>query len=124
MKGVVTFNGVAASGARVIFNANSHWYGKWEKQEIIVGANGEFEVPEWRKIRPFVLVHQPVIEQTLTIKYKAKEYTGWQYTRMSYSDKSDGATGLYLKCELTAPVSKQEIENSRYASGVCVGKKA
>ncbi|WP_444946555.1 DUF6795 domain-containing protein [Microbulbifer sp. VTAC004] len=72
------------------------------------------------KIRPFVFVHQPVIEQELMIIYQGKEYEGWKYTRMSYSDKYDGANNSFLQCELKSSMSTQKVDGSRTAKGVCI----
>ncbi|WP_020411201.1 DUF6795 domain-containing protein [Microbulbifer variabilis] len=87
LKGKVIFNGDPVSEAKIIFKAKSHWCGEWETKEVVTGKDGEFEVPQWKEVRPFVFVHQPVVEQELMIIYQGKEYEGWKYTRMSYSDK-------------------------------------
>lgn len=120
LKGKITFNGDPVPGATIIFKAKSHWYGEWETKEIVTDKDGEFEVPQWKKIKPFVLVHQPVIEQELVIIYQGKEYEGWKYTRTSYSDKYDGANNSFLQCELKSSKSTQKVDGSRIATGVCI----
>lgn len=118
--GIVTINGEPVPGAKVIFNANSHWFGRWDEQTIITDEKGFFVIPEWTKFTSVVLPHQPVIEQVLTIEYKNHKYDGWQYTRMIYSDLGDPADGSFLKCDLAAPVTNYRIDNDISIEGVCI----
>lgn len=120
LSGVVTIKGKPVDGAKVIFRANSHWYGEWEVQELVTTEGGKFQIPQWRKVRPFVLIHQPVIEQDITIEYEGTIYKGWNYTRMSYSDKHDSDS--FLKCDLNEKISTQKISSYETAKGICVAE--
>lgn len=118
--GRVTINGEPIPGAKLIFNANSHWYGRWDEQAIIADDKGFFAIPEWSKFSSVVLPHQPVIEQVLTIEYKNQKYDGWQYTRMIYSESGDPADGSFLNCDLATQVTTYRIDNYTSARGVCI----
>ncbi|WP_045825405.1 DUF6795 domain-containing protein [Teredinibacter turnerae] len=122
ISGVVTKNGNPVEGAEIIFQANSHWYGMWGEKVIVTNEDGEFEIPQWKKVRPLVLVHQPVIEQNITIRLNDKTYEAWSYTRTSYSDSLDGANGINLFCELESDSTMQEVDRYRTAKGLCRAK--
>ncbi|WP_028886717.1 DUF6795 domain-containing protein [Teredinibacter turnerae] len=119
ISGVVTKNGNPVEGAVITFQGNSHWYGVWDKKVIVTNENGEFEIPAWKKVRPLVLFHQPVIEQNILISLNNKIYEAWSYTRMSYADTQDGANGIFLSCELESDTKQQEVDGYRTAKGLC-----
>jgi hypothetical protein len=118
--GKVTIEGSPVAGVKVIFNANSHWFGRWDEHVIITDENGFFTIPHWTKISSVTLPHQPVIEQELVFEYKGRKYDGWRYTRMIYSESGDPADGALLDCELTSPVTSYRVDNDNSAIGVCV----
>lgn len=120
LAGAVTRQGSPIAGAVVKYNVESGWYGTWEEQVLVTDENGKFETPEWKIVRPFVLVHQPVIKQELLIEYEGRVYDAWLYTRMVYSDNGDPANGSFLICDLDANITSQKIGDYRHAKGICV----
>ncbi len=117
--GVVLLNGQPVDGAVIQFHADSGWYGKWKARAVATDDHGRFTVPQWRNTRVLVLVHQPVIHQQLIIEHAGQEYDGWRYTRMTYTDRSDRPTGIFLTCELTSEVSTHRLSDFRAGSGIC-----
>ncbi len=120
VSGMVLLNGQPIEGAEIQFHADSAWYGKWKARAVTTDAQGRFTTPQWRNTRVLVLVHQPVIWQQLIIKYADQEYDGWGYTRMTYTDRSDRPSGVFLTCELTSEASVHRLEDYRASYGLCV----
>jgi hypothetical protein len=64
---------------------------------------GRFSFPEIA-VRTFlatVLPHEPMVEQTVTIRYRGREYLAWEHVRRSYEPTDElGGMALDFTCDL------------------------
>lgn len=118
VRGTVLKNGEPVQGAEVLQKVV--WSDDPDEiapQRVLADAKGRFELPaiERRAVLHRVLPGQPMMLQTLVIRYDGTEYLAWRYGKDSYDANSElDGRPLKLICELTR---QPAYDGKRY--GIC-----
>ncbi|MCS4236228.1 DUF4198 domain-containing protein [Stenotrophomonas sp. BIGb0135] len=101
--GTVLLNGQPVPGVEVAQDYHWHWGEQKRTTTVTTDAQGRFHFAEvtgtsWTAN---LLPHQPVIMQTITLRYLGKEYSGWSHGKDNY-DRLGEVAGrpLQLVCDL------------------------
>ena len=82
-----------------------------KSKAVTTDKNGIFSFPEWtsQSLLSLVFPMEPVIDQTIIIRYQGKEYTAWSYFKHSYGSGDEvGMSPIRLICELSSMFKEQE----------------
>lgn len=128
VRGTVLLKGSPVQGAKV--QREFHW--TWSKEggsdETVTDAKGEFSFPEImrRSLSAMFILHQPVIQQHISITYGGKRYSAWEYTKMDYNRQSE-TLSMYAKyspiitmtCQLDKEPERKALGPAKDIFGIC-----
>jgi hypothetical protein len=86
LTGTVIANGKPVIGATVTRRFHSLYYEKQVEAATKTDAQGLFAFAGVWKWAPINILHQPVIEEEVTIEYNGKAYTALKCTKMDYKN--------------------------------------
>gem|GEM_PF-6138618 len=85
LRGTVSVSGDPARAATVTRSYYSPWYDQHVTTVTHTDTNGCFEFEGAWKLSAVYLVHQPVIDEEVTVEYKSKTYVALDLVKMDYS---------------------------------------
>lgn len=106
--GSVKQKGYAIEGAVIERQYVWGWKNKIYLDQTVTNVHGEFSFPEATEESFFasLLPHQPIIKQTILIKYKEKTYKAWLFDKEDYKSKSElNGRAISLLCDLDAQIT-------------------
>lgn len=117
--GTVVKDGKPVQGAELVEKA------EWSENEAdnpvqhaVTNENGQFSFPVLERKRGFMhrwLPTQPMVNQSIVIKYQGVEYTAWMHGKDTYEPNTElDGRPLNLVCELTR---QPDREGTHY--GIC-----
>lgn len=105
VKGVVLDHGKPVEGAIIERSYEWGWKSQLGSDSTSTNSHGDFHLPViWGySLLGSLLPHQPVVRQTILIKYGGKSYEAWLVNKMGYeqNDELDGRP-ITLTCRLEA----------------------
>jgi len=122
VRGVVVSQGKPVAGAVIERSYDWSWKEQQGKDQVVTDDKGEFY------LSPIVgtaflgwLPHQPMVQQTISIKHGGRSYDAWLYTKSNYRPNGElSGKPIQLYCSLEAPAQKKEsgVPN-RWVNGIC-----
>jgi hypothetical protein len=111
VKGVVLDHGRPVEGAIIERSYKWSWKDQSGGDNTTTDARGAFSLPViWgHSLSASLLPHEPLISQTILIKYGGKSYDAWLFSKGGYqeNDELDGRA-ISLMCRLEAQPSRHE----------------
>ncbi len=103
VSGVVLRDGQPVAGAEVERGYIWHWKDKVGKERVTTDASGAFRFGSVTEssFLGSLIPHEPVVQQTLTIRVDGQDYQAWKYTKHNYDPDGELGRPLRLRCELT-----------------------
>ena len=108
VEAVLTLNGEAVEGARIVRKGN--WQSE-KPDETITDTNGKFRFPAVYE-RNFIrlLASEFAVSQSLTVHYQGKEFVFWVNSKREVEENSELAgKDLRFRCELTNDMQVHEL---------------
>lgn len=95
--GQVLINGEPVAGAQIERSYQWTWNDEKGKDAATTGPRGEFSLPkiECKSWLANIFPHEPVVDQTILIRYAGQEYVAWRLSKHSYDENSE--LGTYAK---------------------------
>lgn len=111
VKGVVLDHGRPVEGAVIERSYEWSWKDQSGDDSTTTDARGVFSLPViWgHSLSASLLPHEPLISQTILIRYDGKSYDAWLFSKGGYqeNDELDGRA-ISLTCRLEAQPSRHE----------------
>jgi hypothetical protein len=103
VSGIVTDHGRPVAGAEIERWYRWHWRNRSAFDRTRTDSAGHFRFPEIAVLSFLagVIPHQPLVEQTITIRHGGREYLAWEHARNSYQPTDElGGLALDFNCDL------------------------
>jgi hypothetical protein len=108
VKGVVVQKGVPVEGAVVEQEFRWAWKDEVGLVQTKTATDGKFSFPAVVRssFLGSLLPHEPMIRQTILIRYAGNEYKAWMFDKGSYKENSElQGKAISLYCDLEEPLS-------------------
>jgi hypothetical protein len=105
VQGKVLLNGNAVKGAEIVRRYKWTWKREEAEDRTLTDEAGKFSMPsiERSSLLGSLLPHEPVIEQTITIRHQGRDYNAWMLDKRDY-DLNGELQGkpIVMTCHLEA----------------------
>jgi len=105
VQGKVLLNGSAVKGAEVVRRYRWTWKREDGEDRTFTDEGGKFSMPpiERSSLLGSLLPHEPVIEQTITIRHLGRDYDAWMLDKRDYDLNSElQGKAIVMTCHLEA----------------------
>lgn len=113
VRGVVLQHGKPVQGATIEQEFQWAWKSEEGRKAVVTDGEGKFYFPAITRSSFFgsLLPHEPMIRQTILIKYAGKTHKAWMFDKGNYDENGElKGKPIALRCELDAePSHKGEV---------------
>ncbi len=111
VKGVVLKQGIPVEGAVVEQEFRWAWKDEVGRGQTKTDIAGKFSFPVVMRssFLGSLLPHEPMVKQTILIKYEGQVYKAWMFDKGDYRENGElNGKAISLYCDLTAPLSHKD----------------
>ncbi len=111
VKGIVVNKGVPIEGAIVEQEFRWAWKDEVGMEQTKTDAEGKFSFPAVVRSSFFgsLLPHEPMVTQTILIKFDGNVYKAWMFDKGDYKENGElNGKAISLYCELEEPLSHKD----------------
>lgn len=124
VKWVVTLNWIAIENAEIESECLWWWNNKKYNEKTTSNKDWSFLlnktlISAWVSL---FLPHEPLIKQTITVKYNEKEYIAWAFDKWDYTNNSELWKEIFLNIELTNETKTHKIDEYKNYYWIAIAK--
>jgi len=123
--GVVLRDGKPVAGAEVERRYIWHWKDQKGSDKALTDAKGEFKFPAitGSTFLGSLIPHEPVVQQSIVIRYSGSEIHAWKYTKHNYEANGEfPGRKLRMRCDLNGQPTYHLVDDKAKLGyhGICI----